>query len=204
MTLRKETEDGLDETKWFLYRAYTPEACNLLFARAWLLTRDNFLQLHGLDTRFDEDGKPYRLPVKWNSLDDLMNDSEVWGGLVFLRMYADKHGMKYKDFWQLSFKVLTDFGTLHNEIRNLMNSSFTRTCVLDEYLELKKQRIIMSDDYRLKALGFQALPFQIEYMEYLTAEVGRKYPRKKEEKLELLSKEGRLVRVYKQSELNVN
>ena len=88
-------EMKLNETKWFSYRSYTPDSCDLLFTRAWLMARDVFYSAHCLDVRFDDDGNQYRLPLKWNGLGELKADKEIWKGIQKLRRLADRRCMPY-------------------------------------------------------------------------------------------------------------
>jgi len=163
-----------------------------MFIKAWLVAREAFYVRHGLDVRFDENGKQYRLPLKWKGLAGLRADTDTWKDLSKLRRVADRNCMPYKMFWQIGFRVLADMDEWKKEVKALAGDVFLRGSIIEEFEEIKRSRIIMSDAPHLKAGNFNGLPHQKDYMEYLLTEVLRRYPLSSDDKIKTLVQEGRL------------
>lgn len=178
-------ENQSASSQWWDYRPFSQDACDLMFARAWLVARENFYLKHGLDARFDEAGNQYRLPLKWNGLAGLKADDATWGGLQKLRLTADKYGIPYSLFWSMAYRVLKETGGWKDEISSCQ-SALVKSSILELFDEIRKSRVITSDKEFFAADSYSNHPLQDEYINWLIDEVRRKYPANHQLKIGIL------------------
>ena len=127
-----QEEMNLYSEKWFDYRPYTPEACNLLFLKEWLIAREKMLLRTKLDVRFNaNDNVAYRKQFFFSSIAELQRDETLWNCLVMLRKFADRKGMPYDLFWQFGYRVLQ-----HDSIHENEPIYLTRTVCLGSITDL--------------------------------------------------------------------
>lgn len=188
-----ETEAMLYSTKWFDYRPYNPDGCNMVFVKAWLVAKEKMLQRTKLDVRFDEHGVQYRKPLPHANLAELKAETPTWQSLVMLRQFADKRGIPYDNFWSFAYSVLAERSIYQDEPVAIMQDTACKGSIVDLYNELFEARLIMSKEPNLRADAFVGLPFQIEYMRYVENEVHKRYPKTAQEKLAILVTEGRWI-----------
>ena len=181
--------------KWWDYQMFSEDVCDLMFARAWLIARLKFYSRNGLDTRFNEGGEKYLLPLKWQGLQALKNDEETWAGLHGLRLTADKYAIPYPLYWSIAFQVLAETDDWKEEI-SALRSVFIRSCIVEQINEIKNSRLITSDSPAFSAKAFSGLPLQIEYINWLIEQVKRRHPANYEEKLQVLVGQGKLPQVF--------
>ncbi len=182
-------------TKWFDYRPYSEEACSLFFIREWLKAREATYSRYKLDTRFDEEGKPYRLPVKWANLADLLDDDETCGLLNSLRAKADKRGMPYKMFWQTAFRVMIELDEWDTDLP-AVSCNIILSSIFEYFEEVKQSRLLFSNEEFFQARNYTGHPVQFEYNAYLVAEIIRRHPADASRKILELVNEGRIVEKF--------
>jgi len=171
--------------KWWDYRIFPEEACELMFVKAWLVAREKFFTRNKLDIRFDENGLSYRLPLKWSGLQNLRNDAETWDALNALRLTADKHGIPYPIYWSLAFQLLEQTDEWRNEI-SAMQTTFLRSSLIEGFKEICSYRILTSESRFFSADSFSGEPIQTEYINWLIEQVKARYPANHEKMLKAL------------------
>jgi len=195
-----EKEKNLYPLKWFDYRDVTPEGADMLFLQAWCKAHNDFQAFYLIDVRFDSDGKEYLKPLRWESLQDLLDDGKFMERVSRLRRSADKNGIPYKLFWSFAFELLADVDNLDCEITSLASSISSRASIFDSYRERFSERVTISEHPRMFPANFSGLKSQIEYFTYVEEEAKKRYPNTWRGKLQMLWAQGQFFYVNQPTE----
>ena len=163
-------ERELMETKFFDYRALTPEVATLVFMREWARAFCNYNEDLGYTRHF-------AFLKGFKSFDlNYLRTNRPFKILNELRQIADKHGARYDLYWQWAFEAHTElcFG---NKMVNTFKNKKIQAKILDMKREYDERTITYAKSDIFKSANYRNFELQNDYFWHIIREIKNRYHR---------------------------
>ena len=173
----KETRGIMDErelmeTKFFDYRALTPEVATLVFMREWARAFCNYNEDLGKT-------KHYVFLKSFQSFDlSYLRDNRRFKTLGKLRQIADKHGVRYDLYWQWAFEAHLSLG-FGKTFENVFFNKNIQAKILDMKRAHDETFMTYAESDIFKPENYRNLELQNDYFWHLIRKIKDRYHRDK-------------------------
>ncbi len=164
---KSELELELYDLKWFDYRTMPPDLCTLMFIREWVPAQRGLYKTLGMSNYVN-----VLRPFSEIEL-EAMKRVRSWRVFDKLRIFADKHGLRYDLFWKWGIEAL-----LEQKFNKRFANVYLSEKVLSRVLEMHKTHcehfVIYSKDSYFRASRYEGSKVQKDYYAYLLKEISKK------------------------------
>ena len=183
-------ERELFDTKFFDYRALTPDVATLIFMQDWATAFTNYNEDLGRS-------RYWAFLKSFESFDSsYLQTNARFRILGKLRHFADAHGFRYDLFWQWAFDAHLNLG-FHKTWENVFLNSRILTKTIEMKREHEENFITYARSDIFKPENYRNLELQNDYYWYLIYEVKNRYHRDEfRSRLRSLLEKGRLAEEF--------